>query len=217
MVDFLKFGFPMIPHQLGGWIRSNGDKVLLLSLIGTGTTGLFVVGQQIGMIMSIVMASVNKAIYPILFRNLNRGLEWSDKMKIVKITYISYIFIIFFGLILIVLLEYLYPYVVGENFQNSLYLSQLIIIVFIFEGMYYTVVNYIFFYKKTASLAKITFAVSMLHLIFSYLSIKSYGMVGVVYVLILSSFLQFILVWRLSNKIFPMPWFSFFKKEKNVT
>lgn len=210
--DFLKFGLPMIPHQLGGWLRGSGDKVLLISLLGTGATGLFAVGQQLGMIMSILMSSITKAFYPVLFRKLNNGLEIDEKIKIVKITYLFFIGVIIVGIILSMLFESLYPYILGKKFQNSILLTQLIVFSFVFEGMYYSIVGYIFYFKKTAKLAKITFSVSILHVTLSIVFIKFFGVIGVAYSSIISSFIQFIAVWYLSNKVYRMPWFSIFKE-----
>lgn len=82
------------------------------------------------------------------------------------------------------------------------------------EGFYYVVVNYIFYFKKTSSLAKITFTVSILHVGISFLFVKLFGIVGAGYALVISGVIQFVLIWHLSNKIYPMPWFSFWRKNE---
>lgn len=212
MTDFLKFGIPMVPHQLSAWIRSQGDKFIIISIIGSGATGLFAVGQQMGLVMSILMSSLNKALYPILFKFLSNGTTNDSKNKLVKISYLLFFGIIIIGVILIILLELLYPYFLGNEFQDSLLLTQLIVFGFVLEGFYYVIVNYIFYFKKTSDLAKITFAVSILHIIISYSFIKLFGIIGAGYALIISGVVQFVLIWHLSNRIYPMPWFSFWKK-----
>jgi O-antigen/teichoic acid export membrane protein len=77
------------------------------------------------------------------------------------------------------------------------------------------VVNYIFYAKKTKVLAKITFSVAVFHIALSYVLIGLMGLdyQAIAYSMILSSFLQFVLVWWFSNRVYPMPWFTFYKKE----
>lgn len=214
MKDFLKFGIPMVPHQLSGWLRTQGDKFIIISILGSSATGLFAVGQQMGLIMAILIGSLNKALYPILFKFLSNDMTKDSKNKLVKFSYLVFIGILIMGAVLIVLLELLYPYFLGNEFQDSLILTQLIVFGFMLEGFYYVVVNYIFYFKKTSSLAKITFTVSLLHVAISFLFVKLFGIVGAGYALVISGVVQFILIWHLSNKIYPMPWFSFWRKNE---
>ncbi|WP_310441138.1 oligosaccharide flippase family protein [Sulfurimonas sp.] len=212
--DFLKFGIPMVPHQVSGWIRSQADKVIVVSTLGTAMTGLFVVGQQVGMVMSIFMSSLNKALYPFLYKKLNQKMTDIDKRNIVKTTYFIGFLIIIAALTLIILTEIIYPYLFNATFQNALLVTQLMIIGYLFEGLYYLIVNYLFYFKQTAKLAKVTFSISMVHICISILLVNLYGIIGAAYALIISGVLQFVFVWYLSNKIYPMPWFSFWKDKK---
>jgi len=211
--DLLTFGMPLVPHQLGAWLRSQGDKIIIVTFLGTSSTGLFAVGYQMGMIMSILMSSLTKALYPILFNYLSKNLSFEEKKKLVIFSYGIFLGIFLIGILCIVILEYLYPYFLGKNFQSSIYLTKLIVISFIFEGMYYCIVGYIFYFKKTVKLAKITFTISLLHIALSFILIKSFGAIGAGYSLAISGFLQFLSIWYLSNKIYPMPWFSFWRRD----
>ena len=212
IIDFLKFGIPLVPHQLGSWIQGQGDKILIMALFGSSATGLFSVGQQVGMIMSVVIISLNKALTPALYRMLNNELNFTNKCEIVKRTYYLFLGIILFGLLLCVGMKLVYPFILGAKFQSSLNITQLIIISFIFSGMYYAVVGYIFYFKKTARLARITISISVFHLILTYFLLQNYGIIGSAYALITSFCFHFLAVWHLSNKIYPMPWFSFWKE-----
>lgn len=212
--DFLSFGAPLVPHQLGSWLRSQGDKIIIVTFLGTNATGLFAVGYQIGMIMSVLLSSLTKALYPILFKYLSKSLLFEEKKKLVIFSYGLFFSIFLVAALLVLIVEFLYPHLLGNNFQSSLYLTQLIIVSFVFEGMYFCVVGYIFYFKKTAKLATITFSISLLHIALSFIFIKSFGMIGAGYALIISGFLQFLFVWHLSNKTYPMPWFSFWRRNE---
>lgn len=215
MKDFLKFGIPMVPHQVGAWLRSQGDKIVVVSLIGTTATGLFAVGYQIGVIMSVLMSSLTKALYPILFRLLNKeNLLVYEKNRIVVFSYGLFLLIFSIAIILVFAIDYLYLYFIGKDFQESVLLTKLIIVAFMFEGFYYCIVGYLFYFKETAKLAKITFSISIAHILLSIVFVYLFGVLGAGYALVISGVVQFVLIWHLSNKIYPMPWFSFWRKNE---
>lgn len=213
--DFFSFGLPMIPHQIGTWIRSQGDKLIVVYMLGASTAGLFAVGYQFGIIMSVLMSSATKAIYPALFKLLNKGnIVLGEKKRIIFVTYSLFTIIVLTALTIMIILEYIYPYIIDTNFQQSIYVAKLVIISFMLEGFYYCVVGYLFYFKKTALLAKTTFSISIFHVLLSILLTYLYGVNGAGYALITSGVIQFITVWHLSNKIYPLPWFSFWKKNE---
>jgi len=213
--DFLMFGIPLVPHQLGGWLRTQGDKLLIVSFIGGAATGIFSMGQQLALVMLILITSFNKALYPTLYQILSAQPDIKKKNEVVKKSYQLAFGITLVGVTGFVLTPFVYPYFLGENFQTASLVTQLIIVATVFEAFYYLVVNYIFYAKQTRTLAKITFPVALLHILFCYvlIAILKFDYHAIAYSMILSSFIQFLLVWIFSNRVYPMPWFSCYKKE----
>lgn len=203
--DALKFGVPLIPYALSGWFRTGVDRIFLTTFIGTSATGLYAVGYQFGMIIGIVAIAFNQAYSPYLYRKLT-DITFNEKLKLVKFTYAYFMgILIFAGVISIIM-----PWII-DNFLNERYLEAKEVIPWIafgyaFQGMYFMVVNYIFYEKKTYMLALATFISGVLHVILSYTFIHAYGIVGAAYATTLSFFIMFIIVWILSAKIYSMPW-----------
>lgn len=204
--DFLSFGFPMIPHQLSNWIKGQGDRLLLISIAGAGATGLYSVGFQIGSIMGLLLMAANRAYYPYVFNKLSSGMTPMMLIKHVKLVYALMFSIILASLSFIVILDYIYHLIIGPEFLDSKIIAQLVIVAFIFDGFYYLFVCVLFYFKKTATLAKITFPLSIFHIVITYFMIKNFSSIGVAYALIITYFLQFVAVWFYSNRIFKMPW-----------
>ena len=69
----LNFGIPLIPHALGQWAISATDRLLITNLINVESTGIYVVGAQIGMIIGIIQEAFNKAWTPWLFERLKKN------------------------------------------------------------------------------------------------------------------------------------------------
>jgi len=200
-----KFGIPMIPHQLAGWIRTSGDTILLISMVGANATGLFTVGYQVSMIMSVLTSAFNRAWSPYLYSQLKIDSK-EKKIKIVKITYLYFIGIFILFILLYFFSNLIFKYFLDRKFLASIEFVIYILLANMFNGMYFMVVNYLFYTQKTDKLAIITFSISLIHFILSYSFIKYYGAIGVAYAGVISMFLTFLAVWFYANKSYPMPW-----------
>lgn len=204
--DLLKFGIPMIPHQLAGWVQTSGDKILLISMIGAASTGLFTVGYQIAMIMTVFTTAFNKAWSPYLYKQLNAKNNHNNKIKIVKLTYLYFISIFIFCFILYLVSGLIFKYFLDDKFLDSMQFVPYILLANTFNGMYLMVVNYLFYTNNTKKLARITFSIAIIHIILSYFFITLYGAMGVAYSGVISMFLIFVSVWYSSNHVYQMPW-----------
>lgn len=83
-----------------------------------------------------------------------------------------------------------------------------------FGGMYYVVANYIFYTKKTWMLAIITTTAAVISVSVNLVFIPKFHAAGAAYTFVIVNFFMFVSVWILSNRVFPMPWFTFWKKPK---
>ena len=204
--DLLSFGLPLVPHQLGGWLDTNADKLLLIAMVGATSTGLFTVGYQIGMMMGIVVTAFNKTWSPYLYKKLSSNPTVGEKIKIVKFTYLYFIAIIVLVIILDFISTLIFKYMLDESFASSQEFVIYILVAYGFSGMYFMVGNYIFYEKKTKLLASITLSVAIVHVLLSYLFINMYGAIGVAYSSAISFAMTFVLVFIFSHRIYPMPW-----------
>jgi len=206
--DLLHFGLPMVPHQLSGWVLLQYDKLFIVVMLGLTEAGIYAIGFQIGMMISILTLAFNKAWSPFLFKKLASKPSDFEKQKLVKYTYLYFIGILFLAFIISFLSPYFIQWYVGEKFNDSIEIVSIITFAFAFNGMYFMIVNYLFYMKKTKVLALITFFNAILYIIMSYLLLQKYGVIGVAYATLLSHILTFVTVWVVSNRIYPMPWFK---------
>ena len=186
----LNFGVPLIPHAISGSLMTMADRFFVANFIDIGTAGLFVLGSQIGSGMELLTSSFNKAYVPWLFGNLKNITE-DKKVRIVKLTYMYFIAI----LVVAACYSFLMPKVLGILVGEKFYAAGDYIWPFAFagalNGMYYMVVNYIFFDGATRSLMYRTLTSSLVHLCLSYILIKYYGIIGACYSVVLSYIILF--------------------------
>jgi len=203
--DALFFGIPLIPHALGGWIITGIDRIFINSMVGVAATGIYTVGYQVGMIIGLLASSFNLAWSPFLFEKLKEN-NYPTKIKIVKFTYLYNIGIIFLALALSFIAPYFLKFFVSENFYFAHKYVLWISLGYAFKGMYFMVVNYIFYIKKTYILAWVTFFSAGINVFLNYFFIKANGAIGAAQATTITFFVQFIMVWILSAKVYRMPW-----------
>ncbi|WP_306591084.1 lipopolysaccharide biosynthesis protein [Geothrix sp. 21YS21S-4] len=205
MKDAVRFGAPLIPHSLSGWVLTGIDRFFLTSMVGASATGLYAAGFQIGMILGVAATAFNRAWMPYLFEKL-AGDDAAAKIRIVRITYI------YFGAILVGvgLLAVFAPVVagiiLGPRFTGATVYIFWFGLAFAFNGMYFMVVNQLLYVKKTHVLATITFCIGFLHIGLTYGLIKIRGPLGASQAVAISFALQFLLVWIASARACPLPW-----------
>jgi O-antigen/teichoic acid export membrane protein len=210
IIDALKFGIPLIPHALAGALMAASDRIIITKLIGLSEAGIYSVGVQIGMVIGILESSFNLAYSPWLFKKLSK-ITHETKIKIVKFSYIYMMIMIIIAILFSLSIPFFLYYFIGEKFYGANIIILWISLGYAFNGMYKIVVNYIFFVEKTYILAWITFASAILHIVVTYYGVLYFGMVGAGYATTFTFFVSFIMTWILSEKVYPMPWFSFWK------
>ncbi len=207
ITDALRFGIPLVPHHLSVWMRTGVDILLIASIVGLKDTGIYSVGYQLGAAIGIVIHAFNNAYSPYLFKKL-RDITEGNKVKLVKFSYLFFLFIILFAIGLSKIFVFILPYFLDKSFQESSQYIIWIALSFAFNGMYMIVVNYIYYAKKTHLISIITVPTSVFHVVLSYSLIKLLGPIGAAYASLISSFLTFICIWYISNKVYYMPWLN---------
>lgn len=212
--DALDFSVPLIPHSLSTWLNTGVDRFLLASMVGMAATGVYAVGYQVGFVIGVLAASVNRAWMPFLFNKL-KGIDQAGKIKLVKAIYLYCGGLLALSIGLGVSSPWLAGLFLGKDYSSASRLVIWIAVGYAFDGMYYMVVNQIFFMKRTKFLAAITFMGGILHVLLSYVLIRSNGIVGAGWSTAISFLVSLIMVWFLSAKVFPLPWL--FWRQQAVT
>lgn len=203
--DALHFCIPLIPHTLGGLLMLATGRLLINVMVNVAETGIYTVGYQVGMVINLLAASFNKAWAPFLFEKLKEN-NYETKIKIVKFTYLYLAAITLLAILLTCAAPEILSFLVSSNFRSADKYVLWIAAGYAANGMYFMVVNYIFYAKKTFILAWITLLASIVNAVLCYFLIKKNGPVGAAQAMTISNFVIFSLSWLLSAKVYKMPW-----------
>ncbi len=161
------------------------------------------------MIVDIVAVACCRAYQPYIYEIIETASR-ETKIKVVKYTYLFVGFIfVFAGLLSWLSFKYL-GLLVGETYSGSANFVFWIGFGYAFHSMYYFVVVYIFYVKKTEMVAVATVSAACLHAALSYNLIQINGAMGAAQATIVSLFVTALLMWILSARVFPMPWLDGF-------
>lgn len=215
MKEVLNFGVPLLPHSLSFWFKGGMDKILLTNFCGLAVNGLYSMALTFGAVFSMLNTAFSNAFIPYLQKrlsNITEQNEQEEKRALVKITYLAGgAFVIVGGLVVLfcwLIINYFLDekYIPSFEFIPWIILSQ---VIYVFYGL---TIQYPYAIKKTLGMGIITFTCSIVQCGLTYLFVSSIGKEGIKYSLILGAILTCIGVWWYSNKVYPMPWFSFYKK-----
>ncbi len=189
----LTYGAPLIPHVVGGVILALSDRYFISYFIGNEAVGLYSVAYQISSIMLLLSISVNQAWVPFFYRLLTDFKE--NKAVIFRYIRLLMIFYTICGLILYILSPFLYDLFIDQKFHNSKLYFPVLLVGLVFQSYYYLYTNFLFFYKKTTVLAKITFFASLVNLVLNFININIFGVIGVAYATLITYILYFLLIY----------------------
>lgn len=208
--DGLSFGLPLVPHQISYWIKTGLDRYLIAFLISKEAVGIYSAGYQVGFSIFILVSAVNQAIVPYLYKKLKNKKE-IDKYKLVKQTYKYFLLLIILGVFTTVFIPQVLTFFLGDDYSEASNIIPFLCFSAVIHGMYLMVLNYIFYFKESKKLAIITFSTGLIHVLLSYQFIKLFNIQGAAIATFFSYSITLIFTWRLSNKVFPLPWFEIFK------
>jgi len=206
-LEALRFGVPLIPHVGGVFLLMTVDRFVINSELGIAQVGIYMVAVQFAMAASLVFDAINKAYVPWLFERLKRNDE-QEKRKIVRFTYIWYLFILGGAGLTFLLGPWLVTFVAGEKYAKAGDIVGWLMLGQVFNGMYLMVTNYIFFSKRTGLLSIVTIFSGAVNLVLLLILIRQFDLEGAAYAFCISMGLRFLLTWYVAQKRHPMPWFS---------
>jgi len=198
-------GSPLVLQRIGGLLINKSDALFISEMLGKDILGIYAVGYQIGMLVLLFQDAIGQAWRPHVFNILKKENE-SDKVKIVKRSYMLMGVYLMLPILIYFASPYIFKIFINERYHDSIIIAPLIALGYSFLGMYKLVTLYIFYMKKTVILSTFTLVNGFLNIVFNYIFIRIFGVLGAAYATILSMFLIFVVSFIISNKIYPMPW-----------
>ena len=209
------FGVPLIPHAFGGWLTAAADRLFISNMVGLADTGIYTVGCQVTQVIALIAVSVNTAFAPWLYKRLAEN-DPKTNLKIVKFTYIYVIGMFAFALVFTFLAPLLLNVFVGKDFRNASQYIFWLALAQATQALYFMTCNYIFYSAKTGYIAIATFVSAFVHILATYLLIRSNGTLGAAQATVISSVVSAGLTWWFAARLHKMPWALHWSKKAGI-
>jgi len=187
--------WPLIPHQTSKLLRNGSDKIIITSYIGLTANGLYSMSMQFATIFYIVVESFSMSFLPNLYENLNKG---KIPRKIVRN----------FNMLCIGLLIpfYSFCYFViyfffDHRYQDVKFYLIPILISFFFRALNLMQGNQFMYFKKTKDYSKVTVVMGIVHLCISIISVKIFGVKGILILLLFTESSIFFITNKMLKKL----------------
>jgi len=184
----IKFGVPLIPHALSGFILAFFDRIIINQLTGSLNTGLYSFAYNVGMVMNIVVMAMTKAWVPIFYENFAS----KDFKKIDNLAYNYSKYIYFAAIGLILFSKEIVSLMADEKYYTALPVVPIIVIGYVGVFLYTLYGNYSFYRKKTGLISIATLSAGGINIGLNYWLIPIYGYVAAAYTTLVSYFLLFL-------------------------
>jgi O-antigen/teichoic acid export membrane protein len=142
-----------------------------------------------------------------------KSINQLEKIKLVKFAYKYFIGIFIFSILFGLSMKLLFPMMIDSKFSSAIEYIVVIAIAYSFQGMYFMVVHYIFFEKKNHLVSTATMISTIIQIILSYFMIQEFGAIGAAYATLVGFVLNFLIVWYIGSKVYPMPWGFWYEKK----
>ncbi len=200
----LKYGVPLVPHTLAGWIMSLADRLFLNHYRDISRVGIYGIGYNFGSIMGMITTAINYAYIPFFMSTAKeRGNEAKGIFSGLATYYIMGVLLI--ATCLSIFSKEVITVMTVKSYYDAHKVVPVVCFSFVANGMYYLVVNPIVYVKTAVKYLPIaTLSSAAINMILNYLLIPKHGQMGAAYATLMSYVVSFLLTWFISYKVYPI-------------
>lgn len=213
-VAALTFGLPLILHVVGKFVINQSDRVFIAKMVSIDEAGIYNIGYQVGMILLIIVAAIGNFMQPFLFERL-ANLTEKAKSEIIKLTYWVIGAMLLVLLVMTIATPTFFSVLIDESYAKGTKYVFWVGLSYFFWGIYILFAGYIYYDGNTKVLGTLAIVNVILNIVLNYFLIKQFGPLGAAYATCISFFIvSVVIVWK-ANKLYPLPWLSYFKRFNN--
>jgi len=193
----LSFSVPLIPYALSGIILAQFDRIMINTTMGAEDAGLYSLAYNIGMLLTLVISSTQIALMPDFFKFMNHK-EYNRLDLLIKKVF-SIIAISALGLVLFA--KEIMIILADEKFHSALNVIPVVIVGYVFYGMFTVYGRYIGYEKKTIYSSIVALTAGISNIILNAMFIPKYGYIAAAYTTVASYFIMFLMAWIVAKII----------------
>ncbi len=203
----LRFGLPYVPAGLAAMMVQVIDRPILLALTNESTVGIYQANYRLGIFMMLIVSMFDYAWRPFF---LTHASEPNAKEMYSKIL----TYFVFFSAVVVLLVSLyvddlvkvrvFHKFIINPAYWSGLGIVPIILIAYLFNGMYVNFMAGIYIEKKTSHLPYITGIGAAINVVANLLLIPKYGMFGAAWATFLAYGSMAIGLYVVSHRFYPV-------------
>lgn len=170
----LSISIPLIFHSLSSIVLGKMDQLMLLNLVSSSSAGIYAYGNNFSHIFSTICQAFNTIYLPWYLLNKQKNNE--EKILKESKKYIKFIFIIY--VLFNLFIPEVFVLISNKEYYSALGSIQIILIGMFFNYLYYFIVSFETYHKKTKYIAIGTILSGVVNILFNALLIPKYNEIG---------------------------------------
>ena len=206
LVAGLKYGLPLIPHNLSGWIMSLLDRLVLGGYKGLASVGIYNIGYAFGGAMGMVTTAFNFAYSPYFMKKLTEQ-GGAAKVTISRVATLWTAAMVFIAVGISAFSWEVVHLMTPVNYYDAWKVVPIITLAFLFQGMYFMSGMPLFYNKKfTRYVPVASLTGGGVNVLGNFLLIPHYGMMGAAWATAASYLVMFVIAHVLGKKAYSVPY-----------
>jgi len=177
MKQSVRYGGGLVGHLYGSALYGTVDRLLITNMVGIAQTGLYAVGAQLAMVITVLVHSFNLAWVPWLYARLRQHRP-GDFAEIARVRRIYTVAILALAFAIALGTPPIIGILVGPEFVGVTEFLIYLCLAAAFNGMYQMAVNPLFYVGYTHVLATISMGTGCFGVLCSYWLISLNGAIG---------------------------------------
>jgi O-antigen/teichoic acid export membrane protein len=200
--DMLKFGWPLIPSNIGAYIVQASDRYFVKEYVSVAMTGIYSLGYKIGTLVNQFVTSPFLQVWaPRRYELFNT--EGYEKIYPRIFTYFCTLSL-FVGLMISLLAREIIKVVAAESFWEAYKVVPVVVLAYIIFSFHHHFNIGILMKKATKYVAYVNVLNGVLNVILNMLLIKPYGIFGAAVATLLCFIFKAALTFYFSNRLYPI-------------
>ncbi len=205
--EILKFGLPFLPSIIFQMVLDFSDRIILLKLTNLDMVGIYSAGYKVGGVMLILISGFRLGWEPYFLK-----LEDNEKRSRIISAVATNIIMLQLSILLFTILfaelfltsNILGFSLLGKDFWQSIDIIPIVMVGYVFLGIYYLQMPGIFYYEKTFVLPFFRGFAAISNILLNFLLIPIFGIFGAAYATAIAFFLMCIPMYLYTNKLFSI-------------
>lgn len=205
--SLLRFGLPYVPAGLAAMMVQVIDRPILLALTNESTVGIYQANYRLGIFMMLVVSMFDYAWRPFF---LTHASEPNAKQMYSKIL----TYFVFFGAVVVLLvslyvddlvrINIFHKFIINPAYWSGLGIVPVVLIAYLFNGMYVNFMAGIYIEKKTSHLPYITGIGAAVNVVANLLLIPRYGMLGAAWATLFAYASMAVILYFVAHRFYPV-------------